>query len=297
MTFSEKLENIPKENWKDLETYLNEQQSKGVKYARHQVVAREVGVSSDYAIAMLSELCDKGVLSAKIKIYCTCGAQHGGVYQRQSEVPSISENCVCGNKVDLSDQHNWRVVYEIPEGPVDFFRELDERLKLFSKDAKNLPRSFFEKQFEELSEHDSPQRRGQLFDYFLGLLIQQLDGSVVRCRYNQDNPGELDVIANFSRGPDWALNRIGCATGIENKWEKEATSIDDVGFFQNKLRDLDERHGTKAGFFVSIGGFTADAEDHLNSGTPRVIGLGEEDVRQMGADATAEHVLDQKTFY
>ena len=281
-----------------METYLNKERAKGVRYVRKPIVAREIGANGNDTLAMLSELCEEGILAAKVKVSCPdCGTQHGGVYNRQSEVPNQKKVCMCGSEFRMGNRSNWRVVYEIPEDDLDFFLSIGERLKIFNESADDLPRSFFEQQFEELENYDNPQHRGQIFDYFLGLLFQQLDGAVVKCRYNEDNPGELDVIANFSQGPEWAFKSLGCATGVENKWEKDSASLGDIAKFDSKLQDLHERQGTRVGFFVSMEGYTEDAQNELNGGIPRMIGFRKQDIQQMVKDATAKNVIQDSIFY
>lgn len=105
-----------------METYLNKERSKGVKYVRKPIVAREIGVGGDKTLAMLSELCDEEILAAKVKVTCPdCGAQHGGVYDRQGDVPDRGETCMCGREFKMNNTSNWYVAYELPEENLDFF--------------------------------------------------------------------------------------------------------------------------------------------------------------------------------
>jgi hypothetical protein len=113
------VEDIPNKNFRDLKTSLSELQTEQPRFTR-SALAKRSGVDESQALVFLSELCDEGVVEAKVKVRCPYCHQEHGIYASRSDVPAKSMNCFCGEEFDPSEKTNWSVVYEFVED-VDFF--------------------------------------------------------------------------------------------------------------------------------------------------------------------------------
>ena len=293
------MENIPKKHCEQLETYLNKEKGKGTKYIRPTVAARDAEIPERHALAILSHLTNDGALEAKLKVRCpSCGASHGGIYDTRSAVPEKTQECMCGESFDQSNESNWFVVYEIVGETSDFFLNVGERLRLFSESALNLSPSSFREQFIELRDMESKKIRGQKFDYFVALLFAQLDGSTVLPRYTGGSSGEIDVYINFAKSEDWLVRSLGVASLVENKWSSSKTSQSDVNAFESKVSEASKRQNTKIAFLLSMSGFTSDALESLDKdNTPRIVPLRQSDLEDMIDSGTAKPVIEKYAMY
>jgi hypothetical protein len=283
---------------KELETYLNRARNQGLNFVRHNIAAREADIPKKHVLSVFSVLCDEGILEAKIKITCpNCASSHGGVYSRQSDVPEQTKSCFCGEEFRMGERSNWEVVYELPDGEVDFFRSFDESLKIFSEEAYSVSTEYIERKYEQLKSMDNPSYRGQLFDHFVGILFLQIEGVHAISRYPHADSGEIDVYINLASAPDYLSRTIGCASLVENKWENKPAKLGYYNKFQPKVEEVDKRHGTNIAFFISMNGFKSTVEEKLNqSENPRTIGLTREDIEIMIDEGTAEPILRRESF-
>ena len=119
MMFSEKVEDIPSKNFRDLKTSLSELQTEQIRFTR-SALAKRSGVDESQVLVFLSELCDEGVIEAYVKVRCPYCQQEHGAYTSRSEIPIEPMYCFCGEEFDPSEKTNWSVVYEFVED-VDFF--------------------------------------------------------------------------------------------------------------------------------------------------------------------------------
>ncbi|MBX0305237.1 hypothetical protein [Haloarcula salinisoli] len=296
--FSEKLESIPNQNLKGLETYLNKARERGQKYVRHDLAAREADIPETHVLTAFTFLCDEDILQAKLKVRCpNCASSHGGVFEKQSNVPDEVERCMCGEEFSMGKKANWEVVYEIPEGGVDFFLSFDESLKVFSEQAYDVSKSYLEKKYRQLEEMENASYRGQLFDHFIGILFIQIEGVHAISRYPHAKRGEIDVLVNLAEAPDWLFRTLGHATLVENKWQKEPAELSDFDSFESKVNEIDRMHGVKQAFFISMNGFKSSYDDVLdNDDAPRIIGFTREEVEEMVSNGSAESVLRRESF-
>lgn len=119
MMFSEKVEDIPNKNFRDLKISLSELQTEQNRFTRSGLAKRS-GVDESQVLVFLSELCDEGVVAAKLKVRCPNCHQEHGTYASRSAVPSEPIHCFCGEEFNPNEKTNWSVVYEFVED-VDFF--------------------------------------------------------------------------------------------------------------------------------------------------------------------------------
>lgn len=285
------MENIPKENCKALETYLNEARASGKNYVRLPIVARESDVDEQTALDVLTYLCDEGIIQAKLKVRCPeCNSQHGGVFDRQSDVPDKTEHCMCGAQFEMDNKRNWEVVYEIPDEDFDFFLDVHDRLRRFQESARNLTPTYFQNEFEELTELGDPHARGRYFDHFVGLLFCQLDGVSVQVKDNRSE-GEVDVVVSCYDS-EWLYRIIGNATVIENKWQADGATQGDANQFKAKAEEVAGRTLCRTTYFVSVEGFTSDAEESLSrTQDPVIVMFDREDIQQMIEDGSPESAI------
>lgn len=283
---------------KELETYLNRSQQNGQKYVRHDIAAREVDIPERHVLSAFSLLCDEDILQAKLKVRCPgCSASHGGVFERQSDVPEEQKRCFCGEDFQMHNRSNWEVVYELPQSDIDFFLKFDDSLKTFSDEAYDVSREYISNKFNRLVEMDRPAYRGQLFDHFIAILFLQIDGVHAIPRYPHSEKGEIDVLMNLSNAPDWMFRSLGLASLVENKWEKTAAAQPDYNAFESKVTEIDSKHEVRKALFISMSGFKSSLDNNLGSGpSPIIIGLSKEHVEEMVSDGTAENVVRSETF-
>jgi hypothetical protein len=112
--FSEKVEDIPNKSFRALKTSLSELQTEQNRFTR-SALAKRSGVNESHALAFLSELCDEGVVAAKLKVRCPSCDQEHGLYASRSDVPSKTTHCFCGKEFYPDEKTNWSVVYEFIE--------------------------------------------------------------------------------------------------------------------------------------------------------------------------------------
>ncbi|WP_424016286.1 hypothetical protein ACOZ4N_01275 (plasmid) [Halorientalis pallida] len=163
----------------------------------------------------------------------------------------------------------------------------------FVDSAKNLRPDYFQEKFSELESIDDSATRGRYFDYFVGLLFNQLpDVDVVIGR--EVSTGEIDVFVACLDAPDWVHRLVGDATLLENKWRESPTGTDDISVFHDKVSMATA--SCKVCYFVSMGGFTSErnmgAEQLIQSKSdPKMVGWVREDVEEMVRDGSPEGLL------
>lgn len=113
------MEDIPNKSYRDLKTSLSEIQAERGRFTR-TALAKRADVDESQVLVFLSELCDEGVLEAKVKVRCPYCDQDHGTFATRSAVPTEPEHCFCGEQFDPQERTNWSVVYEFVED-VDFF--------------------------------------------------------------------------------------------------------------------------------------------------------------------------------
>ncbi|MFC7238916.1 hypothetical protein ACFQS4_11885 [Saliphagus sp. GCM10025317] len=152
---------------------------------------------------------------------------------------------------------------------------------------------YFETKFSELESLDNSATRGRYFDYFVGLLFNQLPGvDVVIGR--EVATGEVDVFVTCLDAPEWLHRLVGDATLLENKWRGDATGTNDISVFHDKVGMATV--SCKVCYFISMGGFTSSrnigAEQLIQSKRdPKMVGLTREDVEQMVEEGSPESLL------
>lgn len=113
------MEDIPNKNFRDLKTSLSELQTEQSRFTR-LALAKRSGVDESQVLVFLSELCDEGVVAAKLKVRCPNCHQEHGTYASRSDVPNEPVHCFCGEEFNPREKTNWSVVYEFVED-IDFF--------------------------------------------------------------------------------------------------------------------------------------------------------------------------------
>lgn len=296
MTSSEKLADLDSKHWQALRTYLIEKQASGVLTIRLPDLIRATGIDRGKAIAAVTALSEEGKLRAKIQIRCPECDAHEATYSRKSAVPDESITCFsCGHTYSSSERGSWEVVYSISgEVDVDFFRDLKVRLKTFVESGHDLPPSYFKQEFERLDnmeEITDESERGRLFDYFVGLLFVQVDGLEVIVKESIPK-GEIDVFIECGEAPDWIYRILGNVALVENKWEAGRIGQSEVNNFHDKAEDISLRTRSNLGYFISINGFTTDAENEINNRTaPNIIAFDRGDIEEMVEKGSAKEKI------
>ena len=113
------MEDIPNKNFRDLKRSLSELQTEQNRFSRSGLAKRS-GVDESQVLVLLSELCDEGVVEAKLMVRCPSCQQEHGLHDSRSEVQSEPIHCFCGKEFNPTEKTNWSVVYEFAED-VDFF--------------------------------------------------------------------------------------------------------------------------------------------------------------------------------
>ena len=268
---------------------------------RRRNLSAETGLDEATVQTILSELVTSGVLEAKIQIRCPyCSTQHG-IYSRKSAVPDEMKICFdCSNEVQLSEQRNWGVIYQVTGDPGDFFQENNIHIRRFLEDSRKQPSEFFISEFQrfqDLEDLDSPQERGREFDYLMGLLFQQLPGVEIRVK-QQGTTGEVDVHMVCLQAAEWIHRLLGAHTLIENKWEKDPIGKDEVDNLHSKASEIPQ---CNFAYFVSMSGFsrgqgkeTGALANLRNFQGPQVIDFWADDVEDMMEMGTPEQKLRQR---
>lgn len=135
--------------------------------------------------------------------------------------------------------------------------------------------------------------RGQAFDYFIGLLFNQLPGVEVLIG-KEVATGEIDVFVTCLDAPEWLHRLVGDATLIENKWLSGAVQTREISVFHDKVEMATVT--CKVCYFISMNGFTSNrkigSEQLIQSKSdPKMVGLVREDVERMVAEGTPADVL------
>jgi len=163
----------------------------------------------------------------------------------------------------------------------------------FVDSARDLRPDYFQEKFSELESIDDSATRGRYFDYFVGLLFNQLpDVDVVIGR--EVATGEIDVFVACLDAPDWLHRLVGDATSLENKWRERPTGTDDISVFHDKVAMA--TISCKVSYFISMGGFTSErnmgAEQLIQSKTdPKMVGWDREDVEEIVREGSPEGLL------
>lgn len=157
---------------------------------------------------------------------------------------------------------------------------------------------YFESKFEDLTELDDAQERGRAFDYFIGLLFNQISGVDVMVG-DEASSGEIDVFVSCLHAPEWLYRLVGSGTYIENKWRRNPTQTGDIDKFHAKVaRATANCHLC---YFISMAGYTSErrlgAEPLIHaSDEPKMVGFHKHHVKQMVTDGTPANVLQEHTL-
>lgn len=94
--------------------------------------------------------------------------------------------------------------------------------------------------------------------------------------------GEVDVLADFT-GSRQELHRLtGNLVPIENKWKANATPLREIHIQHRKAETADLQSSCLVSCFVSMAGFTADANDEIDRcQSPFMIRMDEEKVTRL----------------
>lgn len=273
----------------ELRTFLSEVGASNTKTTRVGTAAGETGIDEASVQVVFSELSAEGALRAKVEVRCPYCATHHGTFERKSAVPSGSKDCfVCGNEFETSSRRNWEVVYEIADDTADFFPDNEWRIQRYLKSHHELPPSVLQDELKRLQNMDDHQERGRQFDYYVGLLFQQLEGVEVRIK-TETITGEVDVFVSCRQAADSLRRLVGSGTIVENKWQKDPVQKKEVDNFHSKARDL--AFPCYMVYFVSMSGFTSGKDGGAlsqlrNCENPRVIDFDSEDVEDMAREGS-----------
>lgn len=149
-----------------------------------------------------------------------------------------------------------------------------------------------------MGEVDDPAKRGRYFDYFIGLLFNQLPGVEVYVG-KEVSTGEVDVFVSCLDGPDWLHRLVGEATMLENKWRDAPTGTDDISIFHGKANWATA--SCQVCYFISMAGFTSErkvgAEQMIRSLTePKMVGWTREEVVRMVGEGSPEDLLRENVM-
>lgn len=278
-----------------MKTYLSRAYSNDISHVRCRKAAAETGLDIPTVQTIFSELCAEDILRALVQVRCPyCNTQHGK-FERRSEVPDRTKVCFnCDEEFLMTRQSNWEVIYRVTGNPGDFFQNGSVTVEKFLETARDLPSEFFQTEFKNLKNMENPQKRGRKFDYFIGLLFQQLPGVEIRTQQS-GGVGEIDVHVICVDGPDFLYRMLGRHTLVENKWEKDAIEKGEISNFHAKANDLE---GCDTAFFVSMSGFSRGSRKQTGAlaylrkcSNPSLRDLWDDDVEAMVSDGTPEKVL------
>ena len=252
------------------------------------------------AQAVFSELCNDGVLQAKVEVRCPNCDTHHGTYERQSAVPNEQQHCfACDNHFAMNNTSYWEVIYVIVDGSADFFPADDWHLQRYLESEKDLSSEFFQDELARLRKmDDQPQKRGRQFDYFVGLLFHQLEGTTVDVKVSTKT-GEIDVYVSCRNAPEWLLRLVGHGTVLENKWQQSPVEKSEIGNFHSKAQDL--AFPCYIAYFISMSGFSTRNGAQIGAAAtlrscenPRLVDLVEEDVMEMVNDGSPAAKLEER---
>ncbi|ELZ15986.1 restriction endonuclease [Natrinema limicola] len=194
----------------------------------------------------------------------------------------------------MNSESNWEVIYEIAEDPGDFFQNYSLDVKRVFEDDRDLPPGFFIDGLERLKNMDNPQSRGREFDYFIGILFQQLNEVEVRVK-EHGNTGEVDLHLICLDSDDWLYRLVGSHTLVENKWEKDPIQKGEISNFHDKASELPQ---CEISYFVSMSGFsrgqrkqTGALANLRNLRNPQIVDIWDDDLEEMVSKGTPEPLL------
>lgn len=297
--YSQKLASIPKEKSQDLKTYLNSTRTSGAGIVTTERLAQATELDPATVQTILSELCSSGIVDAKLKVRCPyCSTQHG-IYQRKSNVPSELERCFdCDGEFKMDNVRNWEVIYEISEDPEEFFQNDFFHIEYYREEERDLPPSFFQREYKRFKQIENPKRRGREFDKLVGLLFQQIPGVEIRLK-GTTKTGEVDVHISCLDVSHWMTKLVGNHTIIENKWTQDPIETSDVSVFRRKCEDIS--YNCRITFLLSMSGFTRSTRQKTGAldqirgyNDPRMIDLWQKDFEEMVNDGTPENVLREE---
>lgn len=194
----------------------------------------------------------------------------------------------------MSNEKYWEVVYQIVGDPSDFFLNRGLDVQYFLDEYVDMPSSYFQEELDRLRSMENHQQRGREFNYFVGLLFQQLPN--VEVRVSEDgNSGEIDVHLSALDAPDWVERLWGTHTIIENKWEKEPIQKGEINKFYAKAKEIPNCH---VAYFASMSGFSRGGGKETgalsilrNCEGPRIVDFWKDDIEAMAGDGTPEQLL------
>jgi hypothetical protein len=296
--FSDKVEDIPNQNYRDLETSLSEIRGLKTEYFTRRLLARKSGVDEAKVLVFLTDLCDREILRAKIEVRCPHCDQEHGKYGEKSEIPQSQIPCFCGNEFDPQRREAWNTVYTIEEEETDFFPNLKMGLKQLTESADDLSSDFFTRKFEQIENIEDNRKRGRTFDFFIGLLFNQLES--VDVFVGKSVPiGEIDVFVTCLDSPQWLHRLVGDATLIENKWVKDPIQPRQISVFHDKVGSAPIN--CKLSYFISMSGYTSSGEMSAKQlirtkQQPKIVGLERPDVIEMKDAGTPRPVLRDRVM-
>lgn len=286
----------------DLRTYLNNVRTSSVRHFSVETAFARTDLDKATVQTVFSVLVQEDALKAKIEVRCPhCTAQQG-IFTKRSEVPSRSKICIdCEREFRVDKKRNWEVVYEIVDGDHDFFPEDGQwQIRKFIDEEVDCSKSFFEQELKRFEKMDNPQKRGRDFDYFVGLLFQQLEGVDIRIKPN-GNSGEVDVHMSCLDAQDWLYRLVGSNTFIENKWVSPPIEKSEIIDFYEKVEDLPN---CRRAYFLSMSGFTKGQRTKTGAlakvrayKDPILVDLYRDDLDQMIENASPESTLRNRQMY
>lgn len=181
---------------------------------------------------------------------------------------------------------------------ISIFSDLRLEFETFIESSSDLSPEYFATKFSELEELNDKAERGRYFDYFVGLLFNQLPGVQVWIG-REVSTGEVDVFVTCLDAPNWLHRLVGEATLVENKWRENPTGTDDISVFHDKVSMATA--SCKVCYFISMAGFTSSrnigAEQLIQSKTdPKMVGLDRENVEQMIEEGSPESLLRENVL-
>jgi hypothetical protein len=180
-------------------------------------------------------------------------------------------------------------------GEKRFFSDIRTEFKSFIGSSKELSPEYFKNRLIELDSIEPPTKRGRWFDYFIGLLFNQLPNVEVIVG-EEVSTGEVDVFVSCLDGPEWLYRLVGESTFIENKWEQDPVETSEISIFHDKTRMA--AVGCNTCYFISMSGFSSSGSANLSAeqlisakSDPDMVGFTREDVERMAAEGTVANQL------
>lgn len=176
-----------------------------------------------------------------------------------------------------------------------FFSDLKLEFETFIETSKDLQPGYFTEKFSEVEDLEDEATRGRYFDYFVGLLFNQLpDVEVIIGK--EVATGEVDVFVICLYAPDWLHRLVGEATLLENKWRVNPIGTNDISVFHDKARMATA--SCKLCYFISMSGFTSErrigSEQLIQSkDNPKMVGWTREEVERMVSQGSPVQLLKE----